>query len=291
MPDDRIHSPEPAPHDWHAAFAALPPEAPDADAWARIARALPRRRRPRWPMWLAAAAVLAMAAVVPWRLSMDAVTQPDAATPVAGASDASVPETADTTPEDARTPASDRAVASTRPIVPGPAAPSDDGATRPASQPIALTRTDEPEADAPAAAASAPRQDDAPQAATTEAQPRVASNTGATGPTDAPATADDAASELERLYAESAKLEALVAMARDDRVATTGAAAALASRYDARVAAIDAQLMQPDIAATERLRLWRERVDAMRGLASFESTQRLLAARGERYDAMLVSID
>lgn len=282
MPDDRIHSPEPAPPDWRAAFAALPPEAPDADAWARIARALPRHRRPRWPLWLAAAAVLAMAAVVPWRLSTDAVTQPDAATPVAGAPDASVPEIADAMPDDARRAAT-------------PAASSDDDATLPASQPIASTRTDEPEADAPADAASAPQRDETPQAASTDTQPRIAANTGATGPA-APAATDDAASELERLYAESAKLEALVAMARDDRVASTGAAAALASRYDAQVAAIDARLVelgtaQADLADAERLRLWRERVEAMRGLASFETTQRLLAARGERYDAMLVSID
>jgi hypothetical protein len=32
-------------------------------------------------------------------------------------------------------------------------------------------------------------------------------------------------------------------------------------------------------------------VSALRAYASFESTQRALAAGGERYDAMLVSID
>jgi hypothetical protein len=32
-------------------------------------------------------------------------------------------------------------------------------------------------------------------------------------------------------------------------------------------------------------------VSALRAYASFESTQRALAASGERYDAMLVSID
>lgn len=96
--------------------------------------------------------------------------------------------------------------------------------------------------------------------------------------------------ELDRLYAESAQLEALLSMARDERV-SSGTAAALASEFDAQIASIDATLIQPDVTPQQRTALWRDRVDALRQVAAFESTQRLLAAQGERYDAMLVSVD
>jgi hypothetical protein len=95
---------------------------------------------------------------------------------------------------------------------------------------------------------------------------------------------------MEPLYAESARLEALLALARDDRVASA-TAVALGSDFEARVAGIDAALAQPALTKQRRLELWKDRVSALRAYASFESTQRALAASGERYDAMLVSID
>ena len=91
------------------------------------------------------------------------------------------------------------------------------------------------------------------------------------------------------LYAESAQLEALLALARDDRVSSAGAAL-LGDELDAQVAAIDAALSQAGLDDGERLRLWRARVDALRQAAGFESTQRLLASQG-RSDVMLVSVD
>jgi hypothetical protein len=94
---------------------------------------------------------------------------------------------------------------------------------------------------------------------------------------------------LYNLYAESAQLEALLALARDDRVSSAGAAL-LADELDAQVAAIDASLSQPGLEDGERLRLWQARVDALRQAAGFESTQRLLASQG-RSDVMLVSVD
>jgi len=94
---------------------------------------------------------------------------------------------------------------------------------------------------------------------------------------------------LQDLYAESARLEALLSVARDDRVANASAAM-LSSELDARVAAIDATLARPDLADGERLQLWQARVEALRQAAGFESTQRLLASQG-RSDAMLVSVD
>lgn len=99
-----------------------------------------------------------------------------------------------------------------------------------------------------------------------------------------------ATAELDRLYAESAQLEALVALARDDRM-STGTVAALGGELQAQVARIDAALVDPSLTPGQRLVMWRDRVQALRELAGFETTQRLLAARGEQYDGMLVSVD
>src|SRR5688572_12331882 len=67
------------------AFGRLPLETPDRSAWPlmaeRIAAAQPARPRPRWPLALAAAATLAVAALMP-RL-MSPTTAP-ATDPVAG---------------------------------------------------------------------------------------------------------------------------------------------------------------------------------------------------------------
>ncbi len=105
--------------------------------------------------------------------------------------------------------------------------------------------------------------------------------------TTAAAAGEDA---LQRLYAESGQLETLLQLARDDRV-SSGTAAILASELDARIASIDAALMQPDLPQPRRLRLWQDRVDALRSAAGFEGTRRWLVAQGARYDAGLVQID
>jgi hypothetical protein len=103
------------------------------------------------------------------------------------------------------------------------------------------------------------------------------------------APAKTAADPLPELYSESAQLEALLAVARDDRVSSAGAAL-LSDELDAQVAAVDASLARPGLDGGERLRLWQARVDALRQAAGFESTQRLLASQG-RSDVMLVSVD
>ena len=95
---------------------------------------------------------------------------------------------------------------------------------------------------------------------------------------------------LDALYAESAQLEGLLALARDDRVASASAAI-LAGQLDAQMAAIDAALRQPDLTDGQRLALWRQRVDTLRSAVSFESNRRWLVAQGERYDGALVQVD
>ncbi|MCI4568657.1 hypothetical protein [Lysobacter sp. CFH 32150] len=95
---------------------------------------------------------------------------------------------------------------------------------------------------------------------------------------------------LEQLYAESAQLEALLAMARDERV-SSGSAAAMAGDLDRQLASIDAALMQPDLPPARQLALWRDRVEALRAVVGFEGTRRWLAAQGERYDGALALVD
>ncbi|MCW5582161.1 MAG: hypothetical protein KIS72_12540, partial [Luteimonas sp.] len=95
---------------------------------------------------------------------------------------------------------------------------------------------------------------------------------------------------FERLYAESAQLESLLAVARDERV-SSGTAAALSGELETRLASIDAALMQPGLSRDQQLALWRQRVDGLRMLTSFESNRRWLAAQGTRYDGALVAID
>lgn len=107
----------------------------------------------------------------------------------------------------------------------------------------------------------------------------------------APATGTHEAegAHLDALYAESARLEALLSLARDDRV-SSASAALLAGALDAQVAGIDARLAQPGLAPAERTTLWQARVDALRQAAGFESTQRVLASQGDG-GALLVSVD
>ncbi|HJR74615.1 MAG TPA: hypothetical protein VJ806_13370 [Luteimonas sp.] len=112
----------------------------------------------------------------------------------------------------------------------------------------------------------------------------------ATAETPQPAQSTQAEPTLEQLYAESARLEALLQYARDDRV-SSASAAALSSEMDARVATIDRALMRPGLSPEQQLWLWRSRVDALRSQAGFESTRRWLAANGERYDGAVARVD
>ncbi len=119
---------------------------------------------------------------------------------------------------------------------------------------------------------------------------RVADSTptatiAATAPVDSATTA-----RLHALQTESARLEALLQLARDERV-SSATAAALAGELDARVAGIDAALMQPSLPVEQQLALWQDRIDALRSVAGFEGTRRWLVANGSRYDGALVRVD
>ena len=268
------------PRDWSEAFAALPPEAPPADAlssvFAQIPASASTRSHRRW--WIAATAVLALIAVVPF--TMNVARHPHAAADSRMAVQGQ--------PRDAAIAPARHSGESRNPTVAiqkselGPGLRRDDGAESvfrsDAATPV--TTLDRKTLDARLRG-----HDEQKQIAKADRPHREPHRTRKPAP-----IADPSGKAMESLYAESARLEALLALARDDRV-SSATALALGSDFDARIAAIDAALMQPSLPAQRRLDLWRERVSALRAYASFESTQRALAANGERYDAMLVSID
>lgn len=263
MPDASGHERHSLPPRWSDAFAALPLDAAPPQAWERLRARLPvkpARVRGRWPLWLAAAASLAAVGM----LSMPGWRSPDAVGRHASAS-ASPPASTALPPSSGAAfdpPARAAPIAQAAPERMPPAPRSPVNREPPSASAIALI--EHPHADTEAA---------------TEARPgRV---------TAARASAE---SSLAPLYAESAQLEALLAAARDDRIASS-AAAALTDSLDAELAMIDANLIQPDLDAMRRAGLWQRRVDTLRQLAGIETTRRLLSARGETYDAALVSID
>lgn len=247
MPDigHHEHDTPATPPQWRDAFAALPLESPAPQAWQRLHARLPgstATRRRRWPLWLAAAASLALAVAMPLRTGMREAP-PTHAPPgptLATAAQRSTPPR----------PSHDAPAGIEAPPAPTPARPAAEPAHRDPAQ----------------ALASAPR-------ARRDATPRTQREAG-----------------LESLYAESAQLEALLAAARDDRTASSGTAA-LTDSLEAELAAIDATLIQPGLDLPRRSGLWRQRVDTLRQLAGIETTRRLLSARGETYDAALVSVD
>ncbi len=267
MPDADRPMPD-IPDNWNNAFAALPLETPPGDGWQRLSQTLDTtapahmaRRRARWPLWLAAAATVSAVALVPVLMRESAPqTSPVATVPV------SPPKAAITT-------------------VSPPASTPPHVESAPAAEPrVAVdTNTDDDIAANKRRKATPTRPPVRTQALpSTTAQTRIA----ATEP--ARDTTTDTA--LASLQAESAQLEALVALARDDRVASANGAA-LTGVLDERVARIDATLSQPGLDGATRTGLWRERVAALRELATVETTQRWLAAQGERLDGALVSVD
>jgi hypothetical protein len=253
-------APDQAPRDWNEAFAALPPETPATDAlpgvFARLSVAHRSQCRRQW--WIAAAAVLALAAVVP--LAMNVARHPGASRSSGSLAVSPQP----TVPSQKPTP-----------VVP------------PMRGDVASDRkTRYHQTQDPLKSDSRLRGNDGEKIVAKADRPhRKQHRSRKPSPTTNPS---DGA--MEPLYAESARLEALLALARDDRAASA-TVVALGSDFEARVAGIDAALAQPSLTAQRRLELWRDRVSALRAYASFESTQRALAASGERYDAMLVSVD
>lgn len=253
-----------SPAGWGDAFAALPQEAPDSDGWQRLQARLPvatsPRVRRRWPLWLAAAASLGLALALPLWMSHEASIDPPAATASASAA-APKSASADTQQH--------ASVAAVEPPGDHDNSPASDGNVIASSNPGSARKP-----------SGAPRIAPAQRPIRTVAEPAGATRL---------AQSDTSTQPIESLYAESAQLEQLLAMVRDERVAS-GASAALSSDLDDRVAGIDAALTEPGLDAAERDRLWRQRVDAMQQLVGIETT-RMFSARGDTFNASLVSVD
>jgi hypothetical protein len=267
MADASRHTP---PSNWGDAFAAVPLESPPASRWSAIDAALggtdnvrASPERAPWPRRVAWAAVLA-ALALPAALWLRPGDVAPSRTPFATTSASPAPAAAVV----AASPAAATSPAPAAIPVQTPPAPSTTLRTHAPAARIARVST-------PVARDLRP----APQA---KPWPRARI-----------ATHEDDASlqaAFEPYYAESARLERVIASTRDPRVGS-GPAASLAGALDAELAAVDARLAQPDLDAGQRLALWHERVDVLRASAEFESQLRLLAVEGDVLDGALVRID
>lgn len=257
--------------DWAGAFAALPQETPAADGWQRLQSRFPAtatREGRRWPLWLATAASLTLVIAIPLRMqSTTATTITIPARSVATPSPDPIPTQL----------ATDAGVDTVSiPIVPTPI--ENTGMTTPMSSPASTARAREPRRDR--------HVDPSQRPIRTAARPADTTRIASAGTTDVLASEIN----LDSLYAQSAQLEGLLGLARDERV-STGTAAALTDTLDAQVAGIDAALSQPEVSLQGRRDLWHDRIDSLRQLVGIETTQRLYSARGQQYEAALVSID
>jgi hypothetical protein len=289
MPDffntsDHARVPDGAPRDWGDAFAALPLETPPGDGWSRVVHTLDarkphghrarRERRTNWLIGLASAAVLVVAAWSPlsrWLQDTpaDAASPAVALTAAPGSRGLAAPVQTPSNPETVRAAAADAAEKAT----------------------IAASADRHSRATITSQARSARAHRTARSAARLAAQP-----TQAQSPDSAPVTTDSVAATapatdaVPSLQAQSARLEALVAIARDERVGNASSEL-LSAELDAGIAAVDAALSRDDLDDTRRQQLWQQRVDLLLQLAGVESTARWLAAQGMFNETALVSVD
>jgi hypothetical protein len=135
---------------------------------------------------------------------------------------------------------------------------------------------------ATAVAATAPR-------VTTQKPSRKAPPSQADNPATPAAEAVEQDGRLENLYAESARLEAILAQLQEPRAASATATALSAELQD-RIADIDGALSQPDVPSTSQLDLWQQRIDALRQLTGVETTQRWMAAQGTATEGPLAQV-
>lgn len=241
------------PMQWRDALRALPLETAGPQAWEHLRGRLPARPSParrRWPLWLAAAASLAVVIALPWRMYSGGNSIPEVRhpSPLAIAHQPAPPPAV--TPIVATAPVKDVSLPTARKLLAG-----------------GHSRT------------------------VTPAMRRRSFETSLPAPVSTPdpvPTAPEA--DLEPLYAESARLEELVALTRDDNIAN-GGNSVLADAFSAELASIDAILAQPRLDASRRADLWHQRVDTLRHLAGIETTRRLLDAQGGTGDVVLVLVN
>lgn len=92
---------------------------------------------------------------------------------------------------------------------------------------------------------------------------------------------------LSALMGESARLERLLAAARDDG-ASSASVAAMSLTLEDRLTAVDAELQSKHTAEKQRA-LWQQRIVLLREAASLETSRHYLAAKGQSLDVALVA--
>lgn len=268
------------PQEWRDALAALPLETPDGDVWPRLAARLPIHGIERE----AAAPVVARHPHEPGGRRRRAWIPLAAAAGLAALVMATLPGILDRVGETGTRPSTARVDASP---------PSSERLTiRPPGEEVARHRPAVELEPAGAAPGNAPIRDPAPRAITadrhagvTPAPPVRPAASGTTSRQPAPT-----GEAFDRRYAESARLEAMVALVRDDGMASASGAY-LAVALEDRIGGIDASLTRDDLLPDERMRLWDARIDALRSLAATEVSQRMDVLDGHSMSAALVRID
>lgn len=300
MPDFFNHRTDPAaidgmPPGWGEAFAALPVETPPGDGWTRLAHALDarrsrggsarRERRTTWLIGIASAAVLVLAAWSPlsnwWQADVAQTRSPAVAQSAPGMRGPAAPVRAESV---ATTPAVDKSVETDIAKI-APATTSRDTASAASRDSAPISRRKSTRN----ARSIATRQSIEAAVVPSSRQPApTESMQASTG--DAVATTTTSCDPLQELQTQSAQLEALVALARDERVANASSEL-LSSEIDAGIAVVDAALSQADLDGTQKQELWQQRVDLLQQLAGVEATSRWLAAQGASSTTTLVAVD
>lgn len=256
------------PLDWSNALGGMPLDTPDASAWPAMSKRIrehhARRGRMRWVSMAAAVAAVVALPVLVLRVEQAPVD------PVAADPAAVMPA-----------------------IAAAPSASSPALATSGRNSDLPVAR--------PAAATSSTvnlGRESKPTATVAPATPRVRSTTSIANEARLAATSAGDASRvvnngpdqtLASLQAESAQLETLLALARDERVAS-GVTVSLRDAQIDRIAEIDASLVD-DSDPSQRTALWQARVDALRDATAFEGGRRWREAQGLSMDAALVRVD
>lgn len=279
---------QPTPAHWGEAFARLPTASAPDDAWSRIATRLhgpgtplPQRPRRRWRPMLAIAASLVLALPVAWWVSSRDGAAPSDMRIASGASDPA-PAAATIDAGTASRPTNNRTGASI-----ASDATEDDGTAALAEAPArgAVVAIGASAAPRPAQRTARMPTEAATASAEAGSARRLASHPAALPGGATPSAPDPGLASVVRLQQESARLEALVALARDDRMASAPATV-MAATLDDRIRLIDAALTQGDLDVATRASLWSERVDTLQDLASLEGTRRWMAAHGASMDAV-----
>lgn len=256
------------PLDWSDALGGMPLETPDASAWPatskRIREHHARRARMRWVSMAAAVAAVVALPVLVLRFDQ-APVDPVAADPAAVM------------------PAIAPAPSVSSPVLASSGLDRDVPVARPAAATASTVgfggepkRTAEVAPPTPRVRSTKPIANEARLAAASAGDASRVLN-------------DDPDQTLASLQAESAHLEYLLALARDERVAS-GVTVSLRDAQIDRIASIDAALVD-DSDPSQRTALWQARVDALRDATAFEGGRRWREAQGLSMDAALVRVD